>query len=146
VNGYKIYVPLDIRKVAEGLKTEEDIVFGRLYYQLEHKYGYVKSDKTHVHFFKLSIQLMDGRREIHLINFPYMAAILADLRHEHKVQRLNLWTAIGSAAFAFISAIAASIALRGPSQEPPKVPPTPPSISEQPTPATSHDRAARKGK
>ena len=36
----KIYVPIDCGKIARKLGVDGDIVFGRLYYHLEKKYGY----------------------------------------------------------------------------------------------------------
>lgn len=48
----KVYVPLDIEKVAAKLATEGDIVFGRLYYVMDRKYAYKDdSDGSLVPFF-----------------------------------------------------------------------------------------------
>ncbi len=35
----KIYVPIDIKTIAYTLRVDGDIVFERLYYHLENKYG-----------------------------------------------------------------------------------------------------------
>ena len=61
----KIYVPIAIRDIAAGLGVDGDIVFGRLYYHLEQKYGYKNDDGSRVNFFALGIG--DDR---HCVNFP----------------------------------------------------------------------------
>lgn len=90
----KIYVPIDCRKVAEKLKVDGDIVFGRLYYHMEKKYGYRRDDGSVVHFFDSRI-----RNEVHCINFPLMTSVLAGLRQERK----NFWVSTAIAVVALIS-------------------------------------------
>ena len=84
----KNFVPIDHKKVAHNLGTEPDIVFARLYFHFEHKYGYRK-DGADVHFFALKMGRSDKQLDTHCINFPYMAAVLADLRHSHTTARNN---------------------------------------------------------
>jgi hypothetical protein len=50
----KIYVPIDLKAIAAALNVDGDLVFGRPYYHLESKYGYIKDDRSHVYFFCLS--------------------------------------------------------------------------------------------
>lgn len=97
----KNYVPLDIRKIAEKLKTEEDIIFGRLYYVLERRHGYKNERGTDVHFFAHNL----GEGEIHSIHFPYMASELAGLRNEHRTAHHNFIAAAVSAIAATISVV-----------------------------------------
>ncbi len=75
----KIFVPIDIGDIASQLKVDGDIVFGRLYYHLERKYGYERSDGTLVHFFALKVG-----EDRHCVNFPYLSSILASLRQEDR--------------------------------------------------------------
>jgi len=35
----KVYIPVDIKKIAEDLNVDPDIIFGRLYYHLEKNTG-----------------------------------------------------------------------------------------------------------
>jgi len=35
----KIFIPIDIKLIAKKLGVDVDIIFGRLYYHLEQKYG-----------------------------------------------------------------------------------------------------------
>ena len=60
----KIYLPLDIQKIANHFNVDRDIVFGRLYYDLEKRYGYKADDGTRAAFFALKV----GRIIIALIS------------------------------------------------------------------------------
>ena len=82
----KVYVPIDCKKIAKRLNVDSDIVFGRLYYHLQEKYGYNRDDGSKVAFFTLALA---GDR--HCINFPLMASVLAGLEEESsKAQRATL--------------------------------------------------------
>jgi hypothetical protein len=77
----KIYVPIDIESVADKLGVDADIIFGRLYYHLEERYGYARQDGVKIRFFALRIG-----EDKHCIHFPYLASVLANLRddrHRH---------------------------------------------------------------
>jgi hypothetical protein len=82
----KIYVPIDCVALAAQLKVDGDIVFGRLYYDLENRYGYVKDDGTKVHFFAHQVG-----KDRHCINLPLLASVLAGLRHENKRYIQTTW-------------------------------------------------------
>ncbi|HET8747409.1 MAG TPA: hypothetical protein VFM98_17550 [Ramlibacter sp.] len=73
----KIYVPVDCKAVAATLKTNPDIVFGRLYYHLEKRYGYVQADGSKVHLFALKVG-----NDSKCVNFPLLASVLAGLQEE----------------------------------------------------------------
>lgn len=79
----KSYVPIDIAAIAKNLNTEVDLVFGRLYYHLEKKYGYKNDDNSFTHFFAPRVGA-----DRHCVNFPYMASVLATLRTEDRKYRL----------------------------------------------------------
>ncbi len=82
----KPYIPIDCKLIARKLKVDGDIVFGRLYYHLQEKYGYTRDDGSKVAFFTL---VLAGDR--HCINFPLMASVLAGLQEEsNKTQRATL--------------------------------------------------------
>jgi hypothetical protein len=87
----KVHVPIDIPAIASTLGVDAELVFGRLYYYLQEKYGAFQSDGTQKTFFALEV---GGDR--HCINFPVLASVLAELRHEDKKYRLPLWIAIAS--------------------------------------------------
>jgi hypothetical protein len=74
----KIYVPIDVKHVAKLLGTDAHELFGRLYYHLDHSYRYKQDDGAYVHLF--AFQVGPDR---HCINYPYLAAILADQKSKH---------------------------------------------------------------
>jgi hypothetical protein len=99
----KILVPIDIVAIAKRLHVDVDIIFGRLYYHLEEKYGYVRPDGTHVVFFTLA-----AGSDKHCVNFPLLGAVLAGMRQE---RRRNLWAICVAVASFVVSAISVTISL-----------------------------------
>jgi len=100
----KIFIPIDCLKIAEHFGVDRDIVFGRLYYHLENKYGYIRDDKDKsvVNFFAFDLNKS--------VNFPYLASVLADLKDQDN--RFNKTKNIS--IFAIIIAIASlSVSLFG---------------------------------
>ena len=81
--GSRNYVPIDINDLGKDLEVDPDIIFGRLYYHLDQKYGYKNDDGSVVHFFSMRV---GGDR--HCVHFPYLASVLADLRDENKKFRI----------------------------------------------------------
>lgn len=92
----KIYVPIDCKIVAEDLKVDSDIVFGRLYYHLEKQYGYKQDDGSKVYFFALKVG-----NDLKCVNFPLMTSVLAALRQERK----KFWIGTAIAVLALIVSI-----------------------------------------
>ena len=82
----KVLMPIDCKFIAQKLKVDGDIVFGRLYYHLQEKYGYTRQDGSNVAFFTL---MAGGDR--HCINFPLMASVLAGLEEERSKFQLATW-------------------------------------------------------
>ena len=74
----KIYVPIDCGEIAKKLGVDNDIIFGRLYYHLDKKYGYKQEDGSEVHLFALKVG-----EDKHAINFPLLSAVVADLQQSH---------------------------------------------------------------
>jgi hypothetical protein len=99
----KIFVPIDVRATGSRLGVDGDIIFGRLYYHLEQKFGYVRPDGSRVYFFSLA--LGDDK---HCINFPLLGAVLAGLRQD---RYRNLIAVSFSIASLVISAVSATIAI-----------------------------------
>jgi hypothetical protein len=100
----KTFVPIDIIAIARSLNVDPDIVFGRLYYHLAHRYNYEEPDgSSRVSFFEKSLG-----RERDVVHFPYMASVLADLRAEHaRHEQTNWWSF--TAAIVSVIAILVSI-------------------------------------
>lgn len=70
----KIYVPIDCAVIAKDLGVDPDIVFGRLYYHLDKKYGYTQDNGAKVHLFTLAVG-----KDRNAVNFPMLSAVLAEL-------------------------------------------------------------------
>ncbi|HZK11254.1 MAG TPA: hypothetical protein VFD10_02725 [Atribacterota bacterium] len=102
----KILIPIDITLIAKKLKVDVDIIFGRLYYHLEQKYGYKRSADAKVAFFALQ----DGANK-NCINFPYMASVLANLREREKKYSIATSITILSLIIAILSLIIAGRSL-----------------------------------
>ena len=96
----KIYVPIDIDELAEHFKVDGDIIFGRLYYHLEKKYGYKNDDGSLVHLFARI-----AGNDKHCINYPYMGSVLADLMNRNK----QFWIATYIAVFSLLISVGSLI-------------------------------------
>lgn len=97
-------VPVDIGAIAKHFGVDVDIVFGRLYYHLERKFGYAKSDGSKVHFFTLRTGT-----DVECVNFPLMTSVLAGLHEEHRKHLWAIWIAIGSLIIAIASLIVSAL-------------------------------------
>lgn len=81
----KSFIPIDVPAVAKRLSCDTNLLFGYLYYYLEHKYRYKGSGDTIVSLFAMQIGGV-----CHAINFGYLAAILAGHDQEHSKYRWSL--------------------------------------------------------
>jgi hypothetical protein len=75
----KMYVPINIEYISKKFNVDPDLVFGRLYYHLEKKFGYSHEDGTKVPFFTLQ-----AGSDKHCVHFPYLASVLATMKSESK--------------------------------------------------------------
>lgn len=71
----KIYVPIDCEAIANDFGVDPDIIFGRLYYHLDKKYGYTQENGSKVHLFTMAVGT-----DTHAVNFPMLSAVLAELQ------------------------------------------------------------------
>ncbi|MBC7203727.1 MAG: hypothetical protein H5U29_09440 [Pusillimonas sp.] len=99
----KIYVPIDCKAVADDLNTDPDIVFGRLYYHLEHKYGYEQSDGSKVHLFTLK-----AGNDVKCVNFPLLSSVLAGLQEDRQRHFVAQGIALGALIVSVVSLLIAS--------------------------------------
>ncbi|MCP5304368.1 MAG: hypothetical protein H6953_02885 [Chromatiaceae bacterium] len=97
----KVYVPIDCAAIAKEFGTDPDIVFGRLYYHLDKKYGYKKEDGA-----KVSLFSMETGSDRHTVHFPLLAAVLAE--HEQSYYRflVPLWASLAALAFSVYGLLA----------------------------------------
>ena len=94
----KIYVPIDIESIAKHFSIDPDIVFGRLYYHLEQKYGFAQADGSKVYFFALQ-----AGSDKHTVQFPLLAAVIASLREERNRHLVSTWVSIAAIVISIIS-------------------------------------------
>jgi hypothetical protein len=80
-----VLVPVDIVGIAHTLGVDTGIVFGRLYYHLDPKYGYEPDPKTGVR--KVFFTPVAGD-DVNCVNFPLLEAVLAGLWEQ---RRRDLW-------------------------------------------------------
>ncbi len=94
----KVYVSIDIREIADRFKIDADIVFGRLYYHLDQRYGFSQPDGAKVHFFAKQVG-----QDMHVVQFPLLASVLATLREEHKEHLHGVVLSIAAIVISFAS-------------------------------------------
>ncbi len=73
-----VYLPIDCQAIADKLKIDVNIVFGRLYYHLDKKYGYKRDNGALVPLFSL----VAGHQR-HVIHFPLLSAVVAELEQSY---------------------------------------------------------------
>ncbi len=79
------YVPIDVHAVAKKVGMPPELVFGRLYFHLDQKYRYKHEGGATTALFQLKVG--DKR---HAVQFPYLAAILAEKNLEFRRYTLTL--------------------------------------------------------
>ena len=75
----KIWVPIDIEALARRFRSDPDLIFGRLYYHMNEKYGSSTGDGDRVNFFNMRLG-----QDRHCVNFPLMTSVLSDLQDDKK--------------------------------------------------------------
>ena len=75
----KIWMPIDIEALAKSFRCDPDLIFGRLYYHFNEKYGSATGDGDSVNFFNIRVG-----QDHHVVNFPLLASVLADLENDQK--------------------------------------------------------------
>lgn len=96
-----IYVPIDIAFVAEKLGADAQLVFGRLYYDLDKRHRYEQDDGSKVHLFALKV---GGDR--YAVNFPLLEGTVANLTDRNFRFWLPLIISIGAFVVSLLGASA----------------------------------------
>ncbi len=99
----KIWVPVDIDMLAKKFRCDPDLIFGRLYYHMDGRYGSQTEQGERANVFAMRIG-----RDAHCVNFPLMASVLADLRTDKK--RFVISTRIAALSL-ILSAISIGLAI-----------------------------------
>ena len=96
-----IYLPIDVERIAGKLRMNRHLLYGRLYFHLDHKYRYAQADGGMVHLFAKKVG-----EDYDCINYPYLAATVSERDVEHK---RNLWSfglSIAAICISFVTAAA----------------------------------------
>ncbi len=100
----KIWVPIDLDKLARKFRSDPDLVFGRLYYHFNGKFASSTGDGDQVSFFHMRMG-----PDKHVVNFPLLASVLADLQDNRRrflistrLAGLSLIASASSVAIAFL--------------------------------------------
>lgn len=99
----KIYVPIDVPAIARSIGTDPELVFGRLYYHLEPKHSRTDGN-VKVPFFQIAMPgLEPGAHERHVVNFPLLESVLAELEYQHRKFRVPVLVSVISATVAVLA-------------------------------------------
>lgn len=71
------YVIIDYLAISKKLGLDPDIVFGRLFYHLEKKYGYKDGN------IKAPLFALKGTEDKFAVNFPLLSAVVAELEQSY---------------------------------------------------------------
>ena len=104
----KIFVPIDLQRIAADLGVDVDSVFGRLYYHLEPKYGEQVSQSRDPQKAFFAPIVGDDQN---CVNFPLLEAVLASLWQQQRRDQLAIATAVVSFAIALGALIVSIIAI-----------------------------------
>ncbi|MEM1146671.1 MAG: hypothetical protein AAGA72_11595 [Pseudomonadota bacterium] len=99
----KIWVPIDIEALSKKHRCDPDLIFGRLYYHMNEKYGSTTGDGQDVNFFNMRLG-----QDRHVVNFPLLTSVLADLQDQRK--RFIISTRLAALSLV-VSAISIGIAV-----------------------------------
>jgi hypothetical protein len=92
-------VPIDVIAIAKTFAVDPDVIFGRLYYHLQPKYGFEnKADGTVVQFFSLKVG-----DDVHCVQFPLLISVLATLWEERKRHMTSRYLALAALVISCIS-------------------------------------------
>ena len=94
----KIMVPIDIPAIAKHFKTDNDLIFGRLYYHLQEKYGYQRPHGEIVALFTPK-----AGQDKNCVNMPLVAAVLAGMQEEYGRHVWAFWLSIASLVVSIIA-------------------------------------------
>jgi UDP:flavonoid glycosyltransferase YjiC (YdhE family) len=111
----RIYLPIDIPAVARRIDMAPELVFGRLYYHLAPKHGRTDAQISVPFFEKTFPNRVTGKPDLHVVNFPVLESILANLEYEERKFRLPIVISAGSMVIA-IAGVAVNIFLNSPAR------------------------------
>jgi hypothetical protein len=118
----RVFVPIDIPKIAAELAVDVNSVFGRLYYHFEPLYGErAERDERGRRQPRKAFFTPVAGAETNCVNFPLLEAVLAGLWQQRRRDLWTLWIAVVSLAIAIgslVVAIATAVVTGDPGGDP----------------------------
>lgn len=96
----KAYVSLDIKYLAKYFKTDSEIIFCRLRYHFDEKYGLKNKNSTVTSFFAPKLN-----EDENAINFPMLASVLAGMQEENSKNTRTLIASVIAIVISIVSLI-----------------------------------------
>lgn len=96
----KIFVPIDCKLIARELNVDADIVFGRLYYDMQERFGYTRQDGSKVAFYTPIAGELNR-----CINFPMLASVLAGLEEENSKAQWAIYLSLCATVVSIIAIV-----------------------------------------
>jgi hypothetical protein len=100
----KIHVPIDIVAIAKTLGVNHHILFGRLYFDLERRFGYVTSSKGDTTSRVCLFAPLAGETT-NCVNFPLLAGVVAGMQDQDRKQRLAVRLSIVALSISAVVAV-----------------------------------------
>lgn len=97
-------LPVDLLSVAKKLDCPPELLFGRLHYDMGTRLRHRDPKNPHITLASIFEPVAGDKR--HVVNFPYLTAVLATLEEQ---RRRDLWTT-GLAVLAIVVAVGAAVA------------------------------------
>lgn len=104
----QVMVPIDIEAIARRLGMSKYLLFGYLQSYLDHKYRYKTGENSFVYLFAPVVGELR-----HAINFPYLAAILAEHDQEHSKFAWSLGASLVALALSVGAIVAQLVVANG---------------------------------
>jgi hypothetical protein len=103
----RVYQPIDVPALAKSLNANEDMIFGRLYHDLDQKYGERREPgKPRKSFFTPV-----AGTQVNCVNWPLMVGVLARLWEERRRNFLTLGLAVSSGVISVAALVVSIVAL-----------------------------------
>ena len=77
---------MDLDFLARKLKIDKALLVSRLFDHLDKKYRYQVEEGSYVFLFSTAIGL-GTRRDVNVVNFPYLSSVLASMRDDNRKYR-----------------------------------------------------------
>jgi len=96
-------IPIDLAAVAAKLGCTPHLLFGRLHYDMGTRLKHRSPNDPNLTL--ASVFEMKAGNQRHVVNFPYLAAVLAALQEQRRRDLWTVWLSVGAIVVAVGSAV-----------------------------------------